>query len=62
MSDDYVDGYILMPIEPTVEMLQAMRNVIEMSYNNANYAQMYKERHAYKALLVAANVSVGDAS
>lgn len=50
------DGYKLVPIEPTTEMLIAMREVIEKSYNPANYSCMYKEKHAYAALLRA----VGD--
>lgn len=40
----------ILPFDPTDEMLQSMRSVIELYYNPANYAQMYKEKHAYKAL------------
>jgi hypothetical protein len=52
--------YVLVPVEPTEEMLKAMRKVIEQQYNHANYECMYKERHAYKALLSAAIPAKGE--
>lgn len=49
-----MDGFKLVPVEPTSGMLGAMRKVIEQHYNLANYSHMFKERHAYTAMLAAA--------
>ena len=46
------DGWKLVPIEPTVEMINAMRKVIEPPYTLA------KERHSYAAMLAATPAAV----
>lgn len=48
------EGWKLVPVEPTQEMLAAMHAVTEKPYNHANKSQMYQAKHAYKAMLSAA--------
>jgi hypothetical protein len=47
-------GSVLVPVEPTEAMIDAIQVVIEARYNQANAAEKYQARHAYSAMLSAA--------
>jgi len=46
--------WLLVPVEPTAEMIEAIQSVIDSPYNPANKAEKYQAQHAYKAMLAAA--------